>query len=491
MTETVGSNVPQTDKVEANTIRSRVAQTGPPQTDVTRTDTTRFDVSQADISRTDIIRTDISPAGYFPRIVDEQVKRYLEIFGAVEISGTKWCGKTWTALTHGASVSYVDDDLELARADPFLMTLGERPHVIDEWQLVPRIWDAVRRSVDRERGLRGGWILTGSSQPLLRRGDGDELLSHSGTGRIGRVRMHPMTLAESGDSTGSVSLAGLFAGEFEPSRAPDDTQKLVELCCRGGWPEVVGMDVSSAQVLAREYLHFFFSESAPRAGKDGGVAARLVASLARNLGQATTYRTIIRDMYGEADGDSVVTQETVAAYLSFLKASYLVEEVPGWVPPARSRKRLAIKPKRYLADPSLAAAQLGMGPGAFFHDWQTFGLLFESLCLRDLLVYARALPEIGFEPVRYYRDDSGLEVDAIVELADGRWAAFEFKVSEDKVSSAVENLLRLRKKLCENPLAQHARTREPEFLAVITGISRFARQTPEGVYIVPIRCLAT
>lgn len=428
----------------------------------------------------------IAPVDYLPRIVDEQVQRYLGIFGAVEIAGTKWCGKTWTALRHGASVSYVDDDLELARTDPSLMTIGARPHVIDEWQLVPRIWDAVRRGVDRERGLRGGWILTGSSTPLAKNGQENELPSHSGAGRIGRVRMYPMTLSESGNSSNSVSLARLFSGEFEPCAASDDTLELVDLCCRGGWPEAVDMDVTSAQTLAREYLRIFFTESAPKAGKDGGVTSRLVASLARNLGQAATYKTMILDMYGEEEGPSLVTQETVASYLAFLKSSYLVDEISGWVPPARSRKRLAVKPKRYLADPSLAAAQLGMDPDALIHDWQTFGLLFESLCMRDLMVYARALPNVGFEPVRYYRDDTGLEADAIVELADGRWAAFEFKVGEDKVSSAVENLLRLKRKLCEGA---SARVREPEFLAVITGVSRYARRTPEGVYVVPIRCL--
>lgn len=427
----------------------------------------------------------LTPEGYLPRVVDEQVVRYLATFGAVEIAGTKWCGKTWTALSHGASVSYVDDDLDLARADPSLMTLGERPHVIDEWQLAPRIWDAVRRGVDRSRGIRGGWILTGSSTPLARRGA--EQPAHSGAGRIGRVRMHPMTLAESGDSTGAVSLAGLFRGEFEPCVAPDGTRELVDLACRGGWPEAVGMDVASAQTVAREYLRLFFTESAPAAGRNGEVASRVVASLARNLGQAATYRTVIADMYGgEDDPASLISEDTLASYLSFLKQSYLVEEVPGWVPQSRSRKRLATKPRRYLADPSLAAAQLGMGPEALLRDWQTFGLLFEAMCVRDLTVFARALPDVGFEPVRYYRDDSGLEADAVVELADGRWAAFEFKVSEDKVADGVASLLRLRRKLCENP---RARVREPEFTAVVTGLSRYARRTEEGVYVIPLRCL--
>ena len=428
----------------------------------------------------------MTPKGYLPRVVDRQVDRYLRIFGAVEIAGTKWCGKTWTTLHHASSVSYVDDNVALAKSDPSLMLLGAKPHAVDEWQLAPRIWDATRRAVDAERGLRGGWILTGSSTPLVRDG-GADTPSHTGAGRIGRIRMYPMTLAESGDSNGSVSLAGLFAGEFQPAVCDDDSMALIKLCCRGGWPEAIDMDVESAQTLAREYLKLFYSESAERAGKDADVAAKLVGSLARNLAQAVTYKTLVCDMYGEEeDASSMVSEQTVASYLTFLKASYLVDEVPGWVPPARSRKRLATKPKRYLADPSLAAAQLGMGPSALLADWQTFGLLFESLCMRDLTVYARALPEIGFEPVRYYRDDTGLEADAVVELADGRWAAFEFKVSEDKVQDAVDNLLRLKRKLCAKGAS---RTRDPEFLALVTGLSKYARVTPEGVYVIPIRAL--
>ena len=425
------------------------------------------------------------PEGYLPRIVDRQVEEYLRVFGALEIAGTKWCGKTWTALAHGSSVSYVDDDYELARADPRLVTLGDHPHVIDEWQLVPRIWDAVRREVDRSRSMRGGWILTGSSSPVRQGAQKSEAPKHSGAGRIGRIRMHPMTLAESGDSTSAVSLAGLFEGSFEPCAAPNDSLELVALACRGGWPEAIGMDTSAAQLLAREYLRLFYTESVPNAGKNGDLANRLVASVARTLGQAATYRTIKADLFGkDADGD--LSDETLSSYLTLLKERYLIEEVPGWAPPARSRKRLAVKPKRYLADPSLAVAQLGMAVDSLLRDWQTFGLVFENLCMRDLLVYARALPGIGLEPVRYYRDDTGLEADAIIELADGRWAALEIKTSEDKVSEGIDSLKRLRKKLCEKSAA---RVREPEFMAVIVGIGTYAREVDDHLYVIPVRSL--
>lgn len=425
------------------------------------------------------------PEGYMPRVADAQIERYLKAFGAVEIAGTKWCGKTWSALMQGASVSYVDENLDLARADPSMMLIGDRPHVIDEWQRVPAIWDCVRHEVDRARGTRGAFILTGSSTPATRQGEQGP--AHSGAGRIGRVRMSPMSLFESGESTGQVSLEGLFAGEFTPCVAERDTVGLVEAACRGGWPEAVDMEVDAAQLIAREYVTAALGVSIPALGLDPDIARRLASSLARNLGQAATYKTIINDMFGaEANPLSVIDEGRVRAYLDALKGMYIVEEVPGWAPPARDRKRFATKPKRYLADPSLACALLGMSPAALLADWQTFGLVFENMAVRDLSVYARALDLLDDVPVRYYRDDSGVEADAIVQLADGRWAAFEFKVSEDKVEKGVASLERLRRKVCENPRSQ---TRPPEFMAVITGVGEYAREVAEGIVAVPIRLL--
>ncbi len=425
------------------------------------------------------------PAGYMPRVVDEQVERYLKVFGAVEIAGTKWCGKTWTALEHGASVSYVDESLGLARADPSMMLLGARPHVVDEWQRVPQIWDAARHEVDRARGVRGAFILTGSSTPAMRKGE--EGPAHSGAGRIGRIRMHPMSLSESGESTGAVSLAGLFEGRFTPAVCAKDTMGLVEAACRGGWPEALDLDVESAQLIARDYLTTTFGVSVPALGLEPDLARRLASSLARNLGQSTTYKTIISDMFGaEEDPTAVIDEEKVRAYIAALRGFYIVEEVPGWAPPARDKKRFTVKPKRYLADPSLACALLGMSPAALLDDWQTFGLVFENLVIRDLSVYARALDLLDDVPVRYYRDDAGLEADAVVQLADGRWAALEFKVSEDKVPDGVASLRRMRDKLCSNP---RSRTRAPEFMAVVTGNGEYARMVEDGIYAIPIRLL--
>ena len=425
------------------------------------------------------------PKGYMPRVADAQIERYLKAFGAVEIAGTKWCGKTWSALMQGASVSYVDENLDLARADPSMMLIGDRPHVIDEWQRVPAIWDCVRHEVDRARGTRGAFILTGSSTPATRQGEQGP--AHSGAGRIGRVRMSPMSLFESGESTGQVSLEGLFAGEFTPCVAERDTVGLVEAACRGGWPEAVDMEVDAAQLIAREYVTAALGVSIPALGLDPDIARRLASSLARNLGQAATYKTIINDMFGAEENPlSVIDEGRVRAYLDALKGMYIVEEVPGWAPPARDRKRFATKPKRYLADPSLACTLLGMSPAALLADWQTFGLVFENMAVRDLSVYARALDLLDDVPVRYYRDDSGVEADAIVQLADGRWAAFEFKVSEDKVEKGVASLERMRRKVCENPRSQ---TRPPEFMAVITGVGEYAREVAEGIVAVPIRLL--
>lgn len=425
------------------------------------------------------------PEGYLPRVADVQIERYLKAFGAVEIAGTKWCGKTWSALMHGASVSYVDESLDLARSDPSMMLMGDRPHVIDEWQRVPAIWDCVRHEVDRARGTRGAFILTGSSTPATRQGEQGP--AHSGAGRIGRVRMSPMSLFESGESTGQVSLSGLFAGEFTPCVAERDTLGLVEAACRGGWPEAVDMEVDTAQLIAREYVTAALGVSIPALGLDPDIARRLASSLARNLGQAATYKTIINDMFGAEENPlSVIDEGRVRAYFDALKGMYIVEEVPGWAPPARDRKRFATKPKRYLADPSLACALLGMSPAALLADWQTFGLVFENMAVRDLSVYARALDLLDDVPVRYYRDDSGVEADAIVQLADGRWAAFEFKVSEDKVEKGVASLERMRRKVCENPRSQ---TRPPEFMAVITGVGEYAREVAEGIVVVPLRLL--
>ncbi|MDE8703504.1 DUF4143 domain-containing protein [Adlercreutzia equolifaciens] len=428
--------------------------------------------------------SDLLPAGeYLPRVVDARVEEYLSIFGAVEIAGTKWCGKTWTACAHGSSITYVDRVLPLVKSDPGAALAGDRPHVIDEWQRAPLVWNEVRHAVDAQRKLRGAWVLTGSSTPLLKSDTEVEAL-HSGAGRIGRIRMYPMSLAESGDSSGAVSLAGLFEGRFAPAAVPGDAASLASLACRGGWPEALDLTATQAQIVAHEYLELVFSEGVARYGKSGQTARRIALSLARNVGQSATYQTIIDDI--SAGDEPLVAANTLASYLQLLKDLYFIEEVPGWVPPRRSPKRLAVKPKRYFADPSIASALIGVDEKSLLEDWQTFGLVFENMFIRDLSVYAGALPAAPATPVRYYRDDSGLEADAIVELSDGRWAAFECKLGSASAEKGVASLLRLRKKLEANP---KARTRPPEFMAVITGTGEYAYKAEEGVYVIPLRAL--
>ncbi len=430
--------------------------------------------------------TGIVDETYAPRLADALVERYLSLFGAVEVSGTKWCGKTWTSLAHAKSVTYVDRgaNLELAAADPAYALAGEAPHVIDEWQRVPAIWDTVRHAVDESAGRKGLWLLTGSSAPRR-----DET-AHSGAGRIGRVRMHPMTLFESGASTGAAGLAALFDGAFTPAPAPDafGMPQLAECICRGGWPGLMGASADDARVVLDEYLQAFYSQSIPALGGNEGTAERLCESLARNLGQAATMRTLARDVYARDAKSGPAEQELreVSAHIGCFTRSYLIDEIAGWVPAARSPKRMRTNPKRYFADPSLAAARLGLSADALMHDWQTFGLAFENLCMRDLSVYASVLPGVSGRPVRYYRDDSNLEVDAIVERTDGSWGAFEVKLSAAKVDEGAKTLLRLAKKLGKDP---QARTKAPAFLAVVVGVGEMAYRRPDGVYVLPVATL--
>ena len=237
------------------------------------------------------------PDGYQKRIVDPEIERYLNLFGAVEISGTRWCGKTWSSLAHGSSVTYVDRgaNLMLVQADPSFALSGEKPHVIDEWQLVPPVWDVVRHAVDDSGGAKGLWILTGSSTPAS-----DET-QHSGAGRIGRIHMHPMALAESGESSASVSIAGLFEGRFAPCSANPDIEELAHLCVRGGWPALQGFGSSDAQEVVHSYLSDIFAQSISRMGGDPVIAERTAESVARNLAQAATLSTLARDVYAIDD----------------------------------------------------------------------------------------------------------------------------------------------------------------------------------------------
>ena len=423
----------------------------------------------------------LRPDGYIPRIADRQLERMLATFGAVEVAGTMWCGKTWTSLAFGQSVTRIGlaGPRTAAEADPGTALLGARPHVIDEWQDVPAIWDEVRAAVDASGNGPGSFVLTGSSEPRK------ELVHHSGAGRIAKLRMRTMTLAEMGLSSGAISLAGLFEGRFEPQLVQQSLAPLADMVCKGGWPALAGRDARATDYLDA-YFDALFSVSIPRRGLSGQESRRVALSLARNLGTAAKLSTVASDAgLGEADSKSATNK--AAAHIAALQDLYVVEQVAGWDAPIRSKTRLRTKPKRYFADPSLAASLLQVSPSRLVSDGQLFGLLFESLCMHDLAVYASALPGATADPLHYYRDSDGLEVDAVVEMRDGRWAAFEVKLGENQVGSAAASLSRLARKVAANPAARNPK---PEFLAVVVGAGEYARFDRDlGVYILPITCL--
>ena len=424
---------------------------------------------------------ELKPEGYIPRIADQRLSHLLDTFGAVEVAGTMWCGKTWTSLAFGQSVSRMGlaGPRAAAAADPTIALLGARPHVIDEWQDVPAIWDEVRAAVDASSNMPGSFVLTGSSEPRKER------VHHSGAGRIAKLRMRTMTLSELGISSGAVSLGTLFEGHFEPQLVQQSLPPLARAICKGGWPALAGRDVASAEYLDA-YFDAIFSVSIPRRGLSGIESRRVALSLARNLGSAVRLATIASDaQLGETDSKAAANK--AAEHIAALQELYVVESVTGWDAPIRSKTRLRTKPKRYFADPSLAAALLQVTPARLFEDGQLFGLLFESLCMHDLAVYASVLEGASADPLHYYRDSDGLEVDAVIELRDGRWAAFEMKLGENQVRSAAASLNRLARKVAANPAARNP---APEFLAVIVGAGENARFDRElGVYVLPITSL--
>lgn len=422
------------------------------------------------------------PAGYRPRVIDARIQRMLELFGGVEITGTKWCGKTWSALAFGESVTHVDDGRvkALVASDPALALGGSRPHVVDEWQEVPAIWDAARRTIDASDSEKGMYLLTGSSTPEK------DKVTHSGAGRIARVRMHTMSLWEEGASSGAVSLSGLFDGSFKAGMVEETgLLPLAQAMCRGGWPALMGASVEAAASTVDQYLDALFEVSVVKKGGSEHVARRVAASLARNVATAATLNTLASDTFGDERTDS--SRNTVSFYIDLFKDLYFIDELVGWDAPVRSKSRVRTKPKRYFADPSIPVRLLNMSPERLLADAQRFGLLFKSLCVRDLRVYASSLPDASADSLRYYRDADGLEVDVIVELRDGRWAGIEVKLGEDKVPDGIASLQRLRRKVASNPAA---RNREPAFMAVITANSPFVRYDRESdVYVFPVTTL--
>ena len=423
----------------------------------------------------------LTQPGYRPRLVDDQIARSMEAFGAVCVEGPKWCGKTWAALNQAKSVYYVGDPARnfqnraMAELDPAAMLEGEEPRLIDEWQEVPSIWDAVRFEADKGQE-RGRFLLSGSSTPA-RKG-----VLHTGTGRIGTIRMHPMSLAESGDSCAKVSLRGLFEGPVKTMQTGEvRLQRLCELIVRGGWPGNLESSAENMGLVPQSYLDQVVTQDMLRVDgvrRDPHKMGMLLRSLARNESTMASLATLRRDML-QYDDDTLA-ENTVADYLGVLGRMFVTWEQPAFDPNMRSAVRVGKRPKRHLADPSLAAAALGATPQRLMGDLETLGFLFEALCERDLLVYAQA----SGGRLGHYRDGMGREVDAVVEMPDGEWAAVEVKLGANQIDAAAASLLKMREMIKAEP-----RGRMPSVLLVVCGLSAFAYTRPDGVVVVPITAL--
>lgn len=423
----------------------------------------------------------LTPEGYRPRLVESRLDALMDAFGCVEVTGPKWCGKTWTALTRASSVAKLDSptEREAAEMDPGLALVGDTPHLVDEWQEVPEVWDAARRYVDDSGNARGTLLLTGSTS--LKKEERAKV-RHSGAGRIARLEMRTMSLSETGDSNAGVSLGGLLGGRpLQPTRCDTGLADVARWCCRGGWPANLGLSDDSAAETAGQYIRAVLDANVLEEGKSPALALALMRALAMNESQAVTYKTLSRDM---ASGEKGADEDTISSYLELFDRLRLTEPLRGWEPPMRSKTRVRLKPKRYFADPSLPSALLGASPSTLLHDMQTLGMLFENLVLRDLRVYLSTYPGVG-NGVYYYRDDKGLEVDAIVEYG-GRWAGIEVKLSDTKADRGAESLLRLKSKLCGKGGAQNT---APVFLAVVVGRGTLAYTRDDGVMVIPIATL--
>lgn len=413
---------------------------------------------------------------YRPRVLDRELDRRLAAMGAVVIEGPKACGKTATARQRAASEVLLDVDTDVRQAaaiDAALVLEGATPRLLDEWQVVPELWNHIRRAID-DRREPGQFILTGSAVPA------DDITRHTGAGRIARLRLRPMSLYELGASSGAVSLEGLFRGEFEGARGELGFGRLVELTAVGGWPGHLFRRSSEALHANRDYLEEVRRTDIRRVDgvrRDPTRVGRLLRSLARNVATTASVSTIASDT-GGADGP--LKDHTALEYLAALEQLMVIEDQPAWAPHLRSKSILRKSPKRHFVDPSLAVAAVGATPERLTSDLQFFGLLFESLVTRDLRVYSQPLDA----EVYHYRDNTGLEVDAVVEHRDGRWAAFEIKLGgTERIEEGAASLLKFADRV------DTERSGEPAALAVIVGTGGYAYTRGDGVSIIPIGLL--
>jgi predicted AAA+ superfamily ATPase len=419
---------------------------------------------------------------YKLRIADQLLLEQLEAAGAVLIQGPKWCGKTTTAAQAAKSVLYMDwpreleKNLFLAEENPEALLEGDVPRLIDEWQLAPQLWDAARFTVDR-RGKPGQFIFTGSAVPADK-----SKIHHTGTGRFAWLTMRPMSLWESGESNGKVSLLRLFAGQRDVAIAPDHSlSDLSFMVCRGGWPSSLNMKRTAALRQAQNYVNAVCESDISRVDntvRDATFARRLLRSYARHQGAQVPISTIYADLASSKEGS--MSEETISSYITALKKIFVVEDMPAWSPNLRSKTAIRTSETRYFVDPSVATAALGMGPKDLENDLNTFGLMFETMAVRDLRVYAEALDGDVF----HYRDKNGLECDAVIHLHNGSYGLVEIKLGGSKLEEeGASTLKELAKKI------DTTRMKEPSFLMVLTGLGSYAYQRKDGVMVVPIGCL--
>lgn len=419
---------------------------------------------------------------YKLRIADQLLLEQLEAAGAVLIQGPKWCGKTTTAAQAAKSVLYMDwpreleRNLFLAEENPEALLEGDVPRLIDEWQLAPQLWDAARFMVDR-RGKPGQFIFTGSAVPADK-----SKIHHTGTGRFAWLTMRPMSLWESGESNGKVSLLRLFAGQRDVAIAPDHSlSDLSFMVCRGGWPSSLNMKRTAALRQAQNYVNAVCESDISRVDntvRDATFARRLLRSYARHQGAQVPISTIYADLASSKEGS--MSEETISSYITALKKIFVVEDIPAWSPNLRSKTAIRTSETRYFVDSSVATAALGIGPKDLENDLNTFGLMFETMAVRDLRVYAEALDGNVF----HYRDKNGLECDAVIHLHNGSYGLVEIKLGGSKLEEEGANTLKeLAKKI------DTVRMKEPSFLMVLTGLGSYAYQRKDGVMVVPIGCL--
>ena len=418
---------------------------------------------------------------YRARIADDNLKRKLEGKGAVLIEGPKWCGKTTTAEQLAASVLYMDDperkqqNITMSEINPKRLLQGETPRLIDEWQLAPKLWDAIRFEVDH-RGELGQFVLTGSAVPP----DTKEI-THSGTGRFTWLTMRPMSIYESGDSSGDVSLKDLFDGVPVDGCSNLSFERLAFLVCRGGWPQAVDMRDEIALDQATDYLDAVIHSDINRVDnvqKNAEQVRRFMRSYARNQGSQTPNTVLAQDV--AANDGAKIGDDTIGQYTSALRKIFVIEDMPAWNPNLRSKTAIRSSDTRYFVDPSIAVAALGIGPNDLINDLNTFGFLFETLCVRDLRVYADALNG----SVYHYRDKDGQECDAVIHLRNGKYGLIEIKLGGDKlINEGVKSLKAMEAKI------DTGRMNNPSFLMVLTGTGDYAYRRPDGVFVVPIGAL--